>query len=373
MSPVLPGRQTYAEIDRNAITHNVQYFRNLLAPETQLMAVVKADAYGHGAVHVAKVALESGATWLGVAIAEEGVELRNNGITAPILIFGTSTREQIGMAGEFDLDLVVFDREHVSHVVEVARALGRPLTVHLKVDTGMGRVGLQWHDLNGDWLSLLTQPEIHWRGLMSHFAEADNPEGEWTRVQMTRFLDVIEWIRIHHGTLPPLLHIANTAATLRYPGTHFTMVRIGLGIYGLRKTPEPDGLRPVLTLRSRVVFVKRVPKGYYVGYGRTFQTPRESWLATVPIGYADGYRRGLSNKVDVIIRGSRYPVVGRISMDQIVVALPIDDEVSVGDVVTLIGRDGSEVVSANELAETLDTISYEIMTGLSKRVPRVDS
>ncbi|MDA8194049.1 MAG: alanine racemase [Thermaerobacter sp.] len=362
-------RPTEAEIDLAAIAHNVRHVRSVVGDGVAVMAVVKADGYGHGAVPVARAALRAGATWLGVATPEEGAALRAAGIVGPILVLGPVVLEQIEWALYHRLDVILFDPGAVEAAVAAARRFQRPLGVHLKIDTGMGRVGLLADRFDASWIDRLNRPEILWRGVMSHLAESDAPSPDPTREQLARFLDILEFIRTRRA-LPEWLHLANSAAALRYPGTHFNLVRFGIGLYGAKPFPAANGLRPALTLRSRVVFVKRVPAGFFVGYGRTYQTPAECWLAAVPIGYADGYRRGLSGQAEVLIRGRRYPVAGRISMDQLTVAVPASHEVAVGDTVTLIGPDGSEAVTAEELAEKAGTISYEIFTGISQRVPR---
>lgn len=366
------SRPTRAVIDSRAIEDNVRFFLSRLSPGTELMAVVKADGYGHGALRVARAALAAGATWLGVATAEEGVALRGQGISAPILILGASWGEQVKLAVEADLDVTVFHPDALRETAEAARRAKRAVRVHLKVDTGMGRVGIQPEELDADWLERLRSTPVVWQGLMTHLAESEAPDPGFTREQVSRFLDVVDKIR-RLAALPPCLHVANSAAAVRFPGTHFNLVRVGLGLYGLKAHPAMAPLVPALGLQSRVVHVKQVPAGFAVGYGRTYRTPGPLQIATVPVGYADGYRRGLSNRAEVLVRGRRYPVVGVVSMDQLTVAVPLDHPVQRGDVVTLIGRDGDEEISASELAATLGTIPYEIVTGLGHRVPRVDA
>lgn len=362
-------RPTAVTVDLAAIRHNIGLFRDTVGEGVEVMAVVKANAYGHGAAVVGRQALEAGARWLGVATAEEGSALRQAGIEAPILILGQSTPDQIVLALEQGLDITVFDLGTLDTVVGCATKTGRKAGVHVKIDSGMGRVGMAPEAFDERWLKALDHPGIHWHGLMSHLAESDAPDDTFTRVQLARFLDVIEFIRIRRP-LPPYLHLANSAAVLRYPGTHFNLVRVGLGLYGAKPFADAQGLWPALSWTSQVVYVKAVPAGFWVGYGRTYRTEAPAKLAAVPVGYADGYRRGLSNLAEVIIRGRRYPVVGRISMDQITVAVPPQDPVAVGDTVTLMGVDGDQSVSVDELAEKLGTISYEVLTGISERVPR---
>lgn len=363
------GRPTWVEVDLEAIRSNVRRFRGQLAPETALMAIVKADGYGHGATPVAQAALAAGAQWLGVAMVEEGLKLRQDGLNAPILVLGQSVKEQMTAAVQVGIDLTIADRERLAELAAAAEGVGSPAFVHLKVDTGMGRLGVWWEAVDEDWISLLTRdPRVRWRGIFTHFADSDG-DPEYTRLQYQRFLDVLERIR-RARALPPMVHLANSAASLQFPGTQADMVRVGLGLYGLKPYPGAEGLKPALAWFSQVVYLKTVPAQFSVGYGRTYQTPTAMKLATIPVGYADGYRRGWSNRAQVLIRGRRYPVVGRVSMDQIVVAIPVSDPVAVGDRVTLLGRDGQEEITAEELAAWIDTISYEVVTGISGRVPR---
>jgi alanine racemase len=363
------GRPTWVEVDLEAIRSNVRRFRAQLAPETALMAIVKADGYGHGATPVAQAALAAGAEWLGVAMVEEGLKLRQAGLDAPMLILGQSVKEQMAAAVRAGIDLTIADRESLAEVAAAAERVGGPAFVHLKVDTGMGRLGVWWEAVDEDWISALTRdPRVRWRGIFTHFADSDGDPG-YTRLQYQRFLDVLERVR-RARALPPLVHLANSAASLQFPGAQGDMVRVGLGLYGLKPYPGAEGLKPALSWYSQVVYLKTVPAQFSVGYGRTYQTPAAMKLATIPVGYADGYRRGWSNRAQVLIRGRRYPVVGRVSMDQIVVAVPISDPVAVGDRVTLLGRDGPEEITAEELAAWIDTISYEVVTGISGRVPR---
>lgn len=362
-------RPTEALVDLSAIQKNIGLYRKTVGEDVAVMAVVKADGYGHGAVPVAHAALQAGAQWLGVALAEEGEVLRKAGLThVPILILGQSMGGQIDLALRYGLELTVFDPETLRQVEDKADKRGVKASVHVKIDTGMGRVGMSLEEWQSGWLERLQSPYLRWRGLMSHFAESDSEDPEFTRVQLGRFLDAVEFARTRVPL--PILHVANSASALRYPGTYLNMVRVGIAMYGGKPFPAAEGLQPAMTLKSRIGYLKTVPKGFYVGYGRTYRTAGPALIATVPIGYADGYRRGLSNQAEVLIRGRRYPVVGRISMDQLTVALPPDAPVRIGEAVTLLGADGDDRITAEELADKLGTISYEIFTGISPRVPR---
>ncbi len=364
-----PGRPTEVVVDLTRIEDNAAFLRALLQPGQRLMAVVKADGYGHGAVPVAEAALRGGASWLGVAVSEEGVALRNAGINVPILVLGPSHASQICQAVAYDLDLTIFDHAQLEVLAHAARAHQTRARVHLKLDTGMGRVGLQSDQLDARWVNALRGPDLSWVGISTHFAASDDDDPEPTRRQLSRFLDALEQLR-WQGALPPEIHAANSAAVLKYPGTHFTLVRAGLALYGLKPFDSVDGLKPSLAWYSEVVYLKTVPAGFHVGYGGSYTTDRPQQLAAVPVGYADGYRRIWSNRSHVLIRGRRYPVVGRVSMDQITVAVPTEDPVNVGDRVTLLGSDGDGAVPAEELAFLMDSIAYEVVTGVSQRVRR---
>ena len=364
------ARGTYAVIDLEAIRFNVRLFRGLIGDSVALMAVVKANGYGHGALPVARAALTAGADWLGVAAAEEGEELRRGGIEGPILVLGPSSFDQVGIALANNLDLTLFEESTWKALAHWGAQLGVIPRVHLKVDTGMGRVGVKPEEVVRVWLTRLTGPGVVWEGLMSHLAASDS-DMEFSRRQLALFLDVIESLRQQSVPLPPFLHLANSAATLRFSGAHFNLVRVGLGIYGASPYPGATPLRPAMSLRSHVAFVKSVPPGTRVGYGGTYVTKTTCQLATIPVGYADGYRRAFSNRGAVLLSGRRCPVAGRVSMDQVVVAVPLELAVSVGDPVILLGEDGQEAVRVDEMAQWADTISYEILTGIGPRVPRV--
>ena len=362
-------RPTEVVVDLDRIRHNIRYLKTRIDARCAFMAVVKADGYGHGAVPVARAAVDAGVAGLGVALAEEGEELRRAGIRVPILVLGTSTPEQMELAVRHRLDITVYTSDHLAALRTISHRLGMAARVHLKLDTGMGRIGLAAEQLDDAWLAILRGPELEWVGVFTHFATSDAPESEGTRRQLARFLSALNFLR-RRAALPPQIHAANSAALLRYPGTHFTLVRAGLAIYGLKPFIDAEGLLPSLSWQSRVVSVKTVPAGFAVGYGHTYVTNQPQKLLAVPVGYADGYRRAWSNSAFVAIRGLRYPVVGRVSMDQLTVAVPLEDPVAVGDVVTLLGADGSVMVSAEELADRMDSISYEVVTGIGKRVPR---
>jgi alanine racemase len=340
-----------ADIDLGAIERNCG---RLPKP---LCAVVKANAYGHGTIPVAEAALAGGAEWLAVATAAEAAELRAGGIGAPVLVMGALTRDEVRTAVEADADVVAWTEE-------VAEAAPR---VHVKLDTGMSRLGAKDRELA---LRLAARPNTV--GLMTHFATADERGDDLFRAQLERFREFVSEV----GRADLLVHAANSAAALRDAESHFGMVRCGVAVYGLdpfQRDPADHGLEPALALRSWVAALRRLETGESAGYGRRWTADEPTWLATVPIGYGDGWRRGLSNNADVLIGGRRRPLVGAVSMDNITVALGSDTDVSVGDEVVLIGEQGGERILAEEVARRLGTINYEVTTGLLPRVTREHS
>jgi alanine racemase len=328
--------------------------RNCARLPKPLCAVVKADAYGHGVARVAPAALAGGASWLAVATAAEAVELRGLGIEAPLLVMGALTAGELRQSVEANADVVAWTEE-------VAAAAPR---VHIKLDTGMGRLGTKDRD---QALRLASRPNVV--GVMTHFATADEPGDDLFEAQLGAFRAFVGEL----GRDDLIVHAANSAAALREPAARFGMVRCGIAAYGMdpfHDDPASRGLEPALSLRSWVAAVRRFEPGDSAGYGRRWTAPERTWVATVPIGYGDGWRRALSNNCDVLIRGRRHPLVGRVSMDNITVALGPDGEARVGDEVVLIGRQGEDRILAEEVARRLDTINYEVTCGLSARVRR---
>jgi alanine racemase len=337
-----------ADIDLGAIERNCG---RLPKP---LCAVVKANAYGHGTVPVAGAALRGGAEWLAVATADEAALLRAGGIETPVLVMGALTRDELRTAVDANADVVAWSEE-------VADAAPR---VHVKLDTGMGRLGTKDRELA---LRLAARPNTV--GLMTHFATADERGDDFFGAQLAEFRAFVEEV----AREDVLVHAANSAAALRDPASHFDMVRCGVAIYGLdpfQRDPADHGLEPALALRSWVAALRRLEPGESAGYGRRWRAEEATWLATVPIGYGDGWRRGLTNNADVLIRGRRHPLVGAVSMDNVTVAVGLGAGVEVGDEVVLIGAQGDQRISAEEIAERLGTINYEVTTGLLPRVTR---
>ncbi|MBX6377101.1 MAG: alanine racemase [Clostridia bacterium] len=365
-----PRRPTWVEVDLDAVEHNARLLKARVGPNVALMAVVKADGYGHGAVPVAAAAVAGGATWLGVAMPEEGLALREAGIDAPILILGWTPPEQAELAIAYDLTQTVFSAETAEVAAAAARSVGRPARVHVKVDTGMGRLGFRADDPGATAAiqAVAARPELVVEGIYTHFASAED-DVAYTRHQLHDFLRLLERLEVT-GCRFRYRHAANSAAIWTLPESHLDLVRSGISLYGYGG-PEGSGLRPVLSWLCRISQVKDLPAGSTVSYGRTYRTSGPERVAVLPVGYADGYVRGLSNRGCVLIRGKRVPVRGRVCMDQVVVSVDGVGDVCPGEEVVLVGRRGDGVITAEDLAQWAGTISYEILCGISRRVPRV--
>ena len=369
-------RPAWADVDLKAVAHNVGVLAAAAAP-AELCVVVKADAYGHGAVPVARAALGAGATWLGVALAEEGATLRDAGIDAPVLLLSEPTAAEMLLAAEFRLRPTVYTRSGIDAAAKVAAGLrrGRPrlLPVHLKLDTGMHRVGAPPDDAVALARAVAAVPELQLEGVYTHFAVADQPDNPFTAAQLDRFSVALSALD-EAGLRPPLTHAANSAALITHPESRFDLVRAGIAAYGIPPAPVLAGcldLRAAMTVRARVSLVKRVAAGEGISYGHDRVFEQETVVATVPIGYADGVRRTLSSTGGhVLIRGRRRPIAGAVTMDQITVDCGEDAEVAVGDEVVLLGEQGDDCISADEWAARLGTISYEVVCGIGPRVPR---
>ncbi|MDR7433925.1 MAG: alanine racemase [Armatimonadota bacterium] len=362
-------RPAWAEVDLGAIRGNVQALCALLGPGTKLLAVVKANGYGHGAVEVAKACLQAGASWLGVAIPEEALSLREAGISAPILILGYMPPQAAEAVVDAELSAAVFSEQVAQALSRASRKLGKPARVHLKVDTGMGRLGVSPEGIR-DFVRRIRQlPGLLIEGVFTHFATADEEDLSYCRQQLERFYQVLEVLE-GEGLPISLRHAANSAATLSLPESHLDMVRVGLALYGIPPAIHLNGkvpLKPAMALKGRVAFVKRVPPGTSISYGRTYTTRRETVVATIPIGYADGYPRSLSNRGYVLLKNRRLPVIGRVCMDHFMVDATEVAPVEEGEEVMLFGPG----LPVEEVAEWAGTIPYEILTGVSSRVPRV--
>ncbi|MGZ4195827.1 MAG: alanine racemase [Solirubrobacteraceae bacterium] len=366
----MPLRAT-AAVNLAAIERNVATLRRRLTGGSELCAVVKADGYGHGASQAAQAALTGGATSLAVATADEAGELRAAGIEAPLLVMGAVSIQELEVALAVDAELIAWDPAFVEAVRRAVRS--RPVRLHVKLDTGMGRLGTrdERQALAVAEVVAASSPQLELAGAMTHFATADD-DPEFMERQLKAFEPFARELRRHWPQIA--LHAANSAATLREPRSHLTLVRCGIAIYGcdpMHQDPDPYNLEPALELRSYVAAVKPAQPGDSAGYGRRFISPGETWIATLPIGYGDGIRRALTNNCDVLIGGRSYPLVGTVSMDNITVDLGPEPVAREGEPATIIGRDGTQRQTAEDLARRIDTINYEVLTGISRRVPRV--
>lgn len=364
---------TWAEIDLEAIAENTRAIRRWIGERVEIIAVVKADAYGHGAIPVARVVLAAGASRLAVHRLPEGIALRRAGIGAPILLMAPMQPEEAPEIVRWQLTPTLSTVEAAWALSGAAQAAGRPVPVHIEVDTGMGRAGIRPEETLELVRALHGMPGLVLEGLYTHFATADESDLSFARHQLRRFEEVLATLE-SAGVRIPIRHAANSAATMRMRAAHFEAVRPGLALYGMRPSSEwdpPFPLRPAMALKSRVIRIWTLTPGESVGYGRTFIADRERRMALVPIGYGDGYPRALSNRGAVLIRGRRAPVRGRVSMDQIVVEVTEIPGVTLGDEVVILGRQEEEEIRAEELAAWAGTINYEITTRISPRVPRL--
>lgn len=371
-------RPVWAEVDLGALRRNVAALQAAAAPAA-LCAVVKADAYGHGAVPVARAALEAGAAWLAVALVEEAIELRHAGIDAPILLLSEPVPDAFPLVVQHRLSTVVASEAGVTAAMAAVAAVGEPtvLAVHLKVNTGMNRVGVEPADAVALARRVSEHPALRLEGVMTHLAVADEPEHPFTGEQLRRFDEVLAALAAA-GIEAPLVHAANSGGTLAHPSSRHDLVRCGIAVYGLPPAPGVTGgvtLEPVMRLRAEVSCTRVVPAGVGVSYGLRYTTAATTVLATVPIGYADGVPRRLAAVGgEVLVGGRRRPIAGVVTMDQLVVDLGppggAADEVAVGDEVVLLGRQGDEEITAGEWADRLGTISYEVVCGVGPRVPR---
>ena len=366
-------RPTVAEIDLAALRHNFYKVRELAGSSCQALAVVKANAYGHGAVNVARELEKCGVDLLGVAICEEAVELRNAGIQVPVIVLGGVYNSQLDDVFAYAITPVIYDIETALRLDAMAAHHGLRLNVHIKLDTGMGRVGILPRDVDSFFERLKTCKHLLVDGLLTHLAVSDTAHesaDDFTAGQLNTFHDLAACIR-DKGFSPTYLHLANSAAIIRQLGPCYTLTRPGLMLYGICPLLQPAiDLKPVMTLKTKIVSLKKVPAGCSISYRRTFITSRESIIATLPIGYADGYSRQFSNRAAVLIRGQKAPVAGVVCMDMVMVDVTDIPNVQVNDTVILLGCQGHESINVRELAEIAHTIPYEVLCGISSRVPR---
>jgi alanine racemase len=365
------SRKTYLEIDLSAYENNIRYFQRMLG-QSSIMAVVKSDGYGHGAIRIAKTAIECGVYKLAVAFLEEGVELRKSGIDVPILVMNYFTPEYVSLAIENNLTITVFSEEHAKSLLQAVKD-NHTLKTHINVDTGIRRVGQTPENAVKLIEFLKNRKNIELEGIYTHFAVADeqNPDFSLKQVELfEKLLSVIE----KQGIDIREKHISNSAGALRYNQSWCDYVRLGIASYGMQPSKEFEitELRPVLSWYTTVSYVKRIKPGDSISYGRTYIAPTEKIVATIPVGYGDGYNRSLSNKGNVLVKGQKCPILGRVCMDQFVVDVShLNKKPKPGDEVVLIGKQGENSISAEEIAGLLNTINYEVTCAITKRVPRI--
>jgi alanine racemase len=368
------GRPTLAEIDLKALEFNYRQLRKRVPKTAKILGVVKADAYGHGAVPISRKLETLGIAYLGVATSDEGMGLRRGGVKAPILLMGgIFSEEEVGRVVRLNLTPVVFNRESLRVLSRQTKHCGKKTKIHLKVDTGMGRLGVPADDLHLFLEEVRQHRGLEVEGILSHFAMADETESRFTAEQWAKFQRAVTMAE-EMGIPYRYLHVANSASLTAFPLSSGNLVRPGIMLYGSYPSPALHDiikLKPLMTLKTRIHFLKSVPPGTRISYGGTFVTRRESLIATLPIGYADGYNRQLSNQGEVLVRGRRAPVVGRVTMDFIMVDVTDVPKVALGDEVVLIGKQGRERITAEDVAQKINSISYEVFCAIGKRVPRV--
>lgn len=364
--------RSVAVVDLACISHNLQVVREH-APGSKIIAMVKANAYGHGLVRVAEHLFSEGVDYLGTAFVEEALELRRAGITIPIITSGPFSKFQIGLFIENNIDLTIASVDALQYIREAAAFYNKRVNIHLKIDTGMMRIGIRYSNAYKLFAAALqAEKYLNIVSLFSHFATADHEDLGFAQLQLERFLEAARFFENEHRP-SPLLQMANSAALLRMKESQLDMVRPGIMLYGYHPSSSSHHiakLQPALSLRAKIMYFKVVLAGNSVGYGRTWTASENCRVVTIPVGYGDGYSRGLSNKGEVLLRGQRYPVVGNICMDQTMICIG-DGEAYTGEEVQLIGRQGEEAITADDLADQLGTINYEVLTNISARVPRI--
>ena len=383
-------RATFAEINLKAFKHNLQNLRAItepstgLGPATGIMAVIKADAYGHGAIPCAKAAIDTGVEYLGAGIIEEGIELRENNITEPILILGSIFPDEVADLVRHNFATILCTPHLAQALAKEAEKQGKTVNVHIKVDTGMNRLGVLPENLLPLIKTINNLPTLKLEALSTHFSSADDKDTSITTQQIELFQKTLSELQKAGVTMPPLTHLANTSALFRFPESRSKMVRPGLILYGALPSPilnsvveeicqkeNLQNFQPVMQWKSKIILLKSVQKDQPLSYSRKYFTPRDSVIATLPIGYADGLHRNLSNNMEVLVRGKRVPQVGTICMDMILIDVTEVPDVQMGDEVVIFGKQGEEEITVEELAKRSNTIPYEILCNVGKRVPRV--
>ena len=374
LSSLVSRQRAWVEINLTALAHNVSQLKKFLSSQTELMAVVKADAYGHGAITVAETALKHGANSLAIATLSEGVQLRQAGLDSSILILGAiNASEDIKAIAAWQLEPTICNIQQALIFSQTLKAIGATLPVHLKLDTGMSRLGTNWQEAT-EFVELVQKlPNINLKSVYSHFATADDPNTTVMTLQHQRFRQAISKLKTR-GIIPSYLHLANSAATLSDRSCHYDLVRVGLALYGIYPSPHLSytiDLQPVLQVKAKITQVKTLPPDTGVSYGHRYVTDKDTKVAVVGIGYADGVPRNLSNRLKAIIRGQLVSQIGAITMDQMMLNVDCIPDLQPGEIVTLLGTDGDITITADDWANSLDTISWEILCGFKHRLPRL--
>jgi len=382
MSKMSKKLMQWVELDRAALASNIGQFRSLIGDRINLLAVVKANAYGHGILEISKLSLKVGVDWLGVHSLEEGLLLRQEGIDCPLIVLGYVSSQELEKAVTHGLRLTVYNLDTIHLLAQITRRLKKKALLHLKIETGTHRQGIQEEDVLLFIKEIQKHPYLVVEGLSSHFANIeDTTDHTYSRLQLKRFERIIKKVE-KNNTEIPIKHMACTAATILFPDTYFDMVRVGIGMYGLWPSKETYlssilrkrksiFLKPVLSWKTRIAQIKKIPQGSFIGYGCTYRTTRETVLGVLPVGYYDGYSRSLSNYSYVLIKGHRAPLRGRVCMDFIMVDVTDIPGVNLEDEVILLGQEGEEVISADYLADLAGTINYDIVTRINNLIPRV--
>lgn len=375
------NERAWVEIDLDALKNNIRRIRSYVRPETKILGVVKADAYGHGCVPVARTLLENGADWLAVACIDEGVQLRRSGITCPILILGHTSEEEAERVVHEDITPGCYSYALASALSRAASKLGKRAKIHIKLDTGMGRVGFRYTEdpeVNQKTVDTILKmailPNLDIDGIFTHFSVADENDDDYTNLQFQRFQSICDRLKAN-GLEIPIRHCCNSAALIRFPKMHMDMVRPGIILYGLKPSEFVDcgrlHLHPVMQFKAKITNVKEVEEGVSISYGRRFQTLSTARIATIPVGYADGYSRTLSGKSQAIVGGKLCNLVGNICMDQCMIDVSSVNNIAIGDDVILFGRSDDIELPVESLAEKMGTINYEVLCAIGRRIPRV--
>ena len=363
-----------AIIDLDAIAYNMTNIKSKVGKETGIIGIIKADAYGHGSVEISKVILENGADWLAVAVVDEGINLRKNGIAAPILLLGYTPELRLEDVVNNGFIQTVYTYKTAKKLSDVAVRLGKTAVIHIKIDTGMGRIGYRVNEASADEIVKISElPNIEVNGMFTHFSTADEKDKDYTLNQYKKFVQMDALLR-ERGLEIPIKHAANSAAIMDFDNMMFNMVRPGIILYGAYPSEEVNkdnlSIKPAMSVKTHVSYVKEVNEGDYISYGRKYQAVGKRIIATIPVGYADGFIRAYSNGGKVLIKGEYAPIVGRICMDQFMVDVTDIKDVQINDEVVLIGKQGNKEITVDFIASILDTINYEVFCTLSKRVPR---